>query len=1244
MDGGLTYFHLRNSNSANENGYTRLDRAMFELIAEVEMKGKMMVAGVLIDGGRAGSQKLRQGKTELASCIGSGAVWVALIALALCLTVPAAWGQTSSGTISGRVVDQSGAVVVGADVNLVNQLTGTVVKTKVLSHGDFAFPDVQPGTFTVDVKAPGYKEFQKKDLRLSSAERLSAGTITLEVGSVTETVTVAAAVTPVQTNSAEVSGLLDTQQLDNLLAVGRDFMSMVRTIPGVVGGGSSSLGTSGTPTINGQRNVMNSGTIDGVSGSPRGGDKIDTPPNLDAIQEVKVLTSNYQAEYGAGTAGPVINLVTKSGTKDFHGTAYYYVRNEAFNANSWFNNYNGQARPQYRYNTIGGNIGGPVYIPNHFNKDKNKLFFFYSMEYWPDKSPEGLKKYTVPTALERQGDFSQTPVQGKANPDPRYDYINIKKPGADAKTCPVSGVYDPKTGKPLDRSGCYPDNKLPANAINAQTQALLNVMPLPNFDNKAVSGGNYNYVTNYTGKNPLNQEIFRVDYIPTDRLRMFFRGEFMTTNDNAYSSPANKLPWLLPVNYQLTHPNLAFNMTYAFTPTLLNELTLGTSGFGETQLYDKADLAKATKSPDGYNLGQLNPALNPLNLLPAASFGGVSNAATFGWDSRFPMYDRVRRYSFADSLSKVLGQHNLKGGINLETDHYLQAHSASGVPEGSFDFGRNTNNPNDSNYAYANALQGLFNTYAEPTSRDDYNPRIYIIEGFVQDQWKVTPKLTLDYGTRFAWARPPSLQTGANFVPSLYDPAKAPLLYQPAKVGGKTVAVDPTTGQTYPGAYVGLFVPNTGDIANGAITTKSKGYPEGLVNGTGFQFGPRFGFSFDPWGDGKTAIRGGFGIFLNPAAQIGQEGDMTHNPPAQFLPTQIYGNVNSFLNAGTVLGPSNFGSAFDLHPKETRVYNMSLGFQQDIGFGTVISVGYVGNFDRHLTGQRDINEVPYGAHFLPQNQSPAGGVLADNFFRPYPGYGTITYRTTSLTSNYNSLQTQVTRRFKNGLEFGLAYTWSKAMDYADSYDGTVATYQNIRTWNYGPAGFDRRNNLVVNYLYSFPRGSRMWDNFATRALLDNWQISGIASYVSGGPEGNDKEGITFSTVDGEDITGGGDGARVFLTGDPQRSAPHQFDEYFDTSVVHRPASRTTGNAPFHPITDPGYANFDTALFKNFLVERKFAVQLRLETYNTLNHPEFNGLDSAAKFDKNGNQVNSTFGQINSAAGARVIQLAGRINF
>ena len=405
--------------------------------------------------------------------------------------------QSSSGTISGHVIDSTGGVVVNADVQLINQNTSVVINTKVLSSGDFIFADVQPGTFVVVVKMAGFKELRKEGLRLSSSERLSAGTMVLQVGTVSDSVVVSAANTAVQTSSAEVSGLLDDKQLNNLLVVGRDFMGMLRTIPGVVGGGGSgSLGTSGTPNINGGRNVMNSTNVDGVSGSPRGGDKIDSNVNLDAIQEVKVLTSNYQAEYGAGASGPVINVVTKGGTSQFHGAAYYYGRNEAFNANDWFNNNTGVARPRYRYNTIGGNIGGPVFWPGRFNSNKNKLFFFYSQEYWPSKQPYGLKKYWVPTALERTGDFSQTYQQGTVGAT-NLPFL-LKVPGQATSSC-----VQPSVGKPNGGSGCIGGNKLSnipstaQQAIDPQMQALVNTIPLPNVDpTQAGNNGNWNYVTN----------------------------------------------------------------------------------------------------------------------------------------------------------------------------------------------------------------------------------------------------------------------------------------------------------------------------------------------------------------------------------------------------------------------------------------------------------------------------------------------------------------------------------------------------------------------------------------------------------------------------------------------------------------------------------------------------------------------------------------------------------------------------
>lgn len=1167
---------------------------------------------------------------------------------------PGLSAQTSSGTITGRIIDQTGGAVTTANVSLMNEQTGVLVRTSVQENGSFAFTNVQPGNFKVIVEASGYKELQKVGLRLNASQVLSAGTMVLSIGTVSESVTVSADITPIQINSSERSDVLDSHQMSNLLAIGRDAMALVRVMPGVVGGaGGESLGTSNTPTVNGVNSEYNNATVDGVTGNTRGLSTLDTPLNLDAIKEVTVMAANYQAQYGK-TAGANINIVTKNGTQEFHGGAYYYFRNEALNANSYFNKYNGQGRAQYRYNTIGGTIGGPVFWPGHFNSAKNKLFFFVSAEDSPITSPDGLKKYTVPTAREIAGDFSQTYNQGSA----ALVLKNIKKPGALAKDCNPTGAPGP---------GCYPGNQV--TGIDPQGQALLKVIydntiganPQNVVDNRAITGGNYNYVTNYSADKPVHQIIFRVDYYPTEKLHMFGRGDLETVNDNSYSSPAAKLPWLMRINYRTTNPNFVYNVIYTFSPTLVNELNLGTAGWSEAQLYNKDDLAKAQLNPNGYNIPALYEGVNPLNLLPSATFG-VTNSADFGWDSRFPMTDQVRSFSATDNLTKIIGSHTLKFGVDAQTDSYSQP---SNNRVGSFSFNADpSKNPNDSNYGYSNALLGNFDTMSEVTSLTTYKPRTNVLEWYTQDTWKVGTRLTLDYGVRYSWAMAQKLSVGNNFVPSLYTSSGAPTLYQPATkdpVTGLPRAIDPTTGAYVPGAYGGLFVPNTGDLNNGILYTNTKGFPQGTVYGNGVLFAPRVGFAFDPYGEGKTVIRGGYGIFYNVRARSGQEGDLTNNAPTANNPQQFYGNINRIQNAAGLIGPYSIGHAITLRPPAVYTMNASLGVQQMLEGGVVLDVAYVGTFGRHLSNYTPINEVPYGAEFQYQNQSTAGGTLSDNFFRPYPGFGSINMQNFNLTSNYNSLQARLSRRFSNGLEFGVSYTWARAMDYTDTYNGTVALYQNLRDWNYGPAGWDIRNNLVVNYLWNLPKVSSHWDNFATRTLLDNWQISGIASYVSGAPQSFTTDG--FKTSNNANITGGGDGARLLLSGDPMQNAPKSFAHWFNTSVVSVPVAGQigtatkpavlgeTGNAPRINYYLPGDTNFDTALFKNFPIENKFTVQFRLETYNTFNHAEFNGVQDVATFananssDPTKNpQTDSTFGQLNGTLQPRRLQLALRINF
>jgi hypothetical protein len=1199
---------------------------------------------------------------------------VAVVSMLGCFTLQGR-AQTSSGTISGHIVDQSNGIVVDAQVKLINQETNVVVSTPVRSNGDFIFADVQPGTFAVVVNARGYKELRQVDLRLSASQSLSTGTLVLQIGEVSQSVTITAAITPLQTTSSERSGVLDNQQLENLLAIGRDSMALTRVLPGVVepggggGYGSSSLGTSGTPTVNGVNSEYNLATIDGVTGNTRGLNTLDTPLNMDAVQQMTLLGSNYQAQYGK-TAGGNFNFVTKNGTNQFHGGVYYYFRNEDLNANAYFNKFgNSQPRPRYRYNTIGGTIGGPIYWPGHFNKNKDKLFFFVSVEDSPITSPDGLKNYMVPTQAQVNGDFSQTYNQGTATQS-ASTLIHIRMPSASASSC--------ATNSAMAGTGCFPGNKIPSGMINTQMKALLQIMydntlgrnPQYAFTNLAVSNNNYNYQTNYSADKPVNQEVFRIDYAPTEKLHMFGRGQLETVNDNDYSSPANTMTWLMPVNYKTTNPNAVFNITYTFSPTVVNELNLGSAGWSEHQLYAASDLAKVTLGAGGFNLPSLYSGVNPLNLFPATSFGGT-NAANYGWDSRFPMADQVRSWTITDNVTKILGSHTLKFGVDWEQDTYLQVNHNR---VGTFNTSVNTSNPNESNYGYANATLGNLNQYSQTTQLVNYDPTTNSFEFYYQDTWKATPNLVLDLGIRNSWAMAQGLTAGNNFVPSLFNAAQAPALYQFSANGSS--AVDPTTGVGgYPKAYAGLFVPNTGNLNNGILYANTKGYPGGTTYGNGLLWGPRVGFAYSM--TPTTVIRGGFGMYYNVRARSGQEGDLTNNAPTTNAPTQYYSNVNAsspgyYASSGqsNLNGPFSVSHALPLHSPQLYTEEASIGVQHQLPAGIVLDVAYVGTFTKHASAYYPINNVPYNSEFLPAHQISGSGTLPDNFFRPYPGFGGINNQVFNLTANYNALQARVTRRFSKGLEFGAAYTYGRAMDYgscsttgcSESYNFTAAVYQNVRAWNYGPAGYDIKHNLVVNYLWSIPNGSRLWNNFATRAVMDNWQISGIASYVSGAPNS-----ISLSLNNNQNVTGGGDGARVVLTCDPSHNAPHTFSHWFNSACVENPIAGSvptaanpggvpysTGSGVFAPKVNfflPGDTNFDTALFRNVPIKENFKLQLRVETYNTFNHSEFSAVNNTATF-ANANSQNSTsnpqtqaiLGQFSNTLNPRLMQLALRLDF
>ena len=1128
--------------------------------------------------------------------------------------VVSAWAQSSTSTILGSVVDTTGAAVAGATITLINEGTNDERVVKSDNNGSFVVANLQPGNYTAKVESSGFQTYRKQGNALSASERLSLGTIQLSIGSVNETINVTAEASVVQSASSEGSAVLTTQQLDSVTQRGRNVVGFLRLLPGVNTSGESealhgagSIGT-GLPNIGGVRSGALTIGVDGQQGQDNGSSNTyTTSVSLDAIAEVKVLLNTYQAEYGRN-GGAVVNVVSKSGTRDFHGSAYWYKRHEMFNAQNFFNNaaIPTIAKSRYRYITEGVTFGGPVAIPKLFNTSRQKLFFFLSLERNPSLEPASITRLTMPTLLERQGNFSESTLKPK----------------------------DPATGAP------YPNNIIPPNLINKSGQALVNLLTLPN---SVDSNGSYNYLFQDTKKGSRDQELFRIDYKATDKDSIFFRGTFFNTISEGY----NLTNWdFIKVKQTFINKHASLGYTRIITPSIVNELNLGVRRPQERLPFPDlaSDLAKTRRPTSGFVVGQLYPTANPDQIVPQASFGGVQNSPNFGsfFATRFPQFEDDINWNIANNLTWIKRNHTFKVGFYAERDRITTGFGFNVPWMGNFNFGTGGNNPGDTGNPYSNALTGAFQNYSEAQHPTKPSALAANIDWFVQDSWKVAKNLTLEIGLRVAYFTPWDQTDGlqSSFALGRYKRSDAPLQYRPALLNGVRVAVNPQTGEVLNQVFVEKFVPNTGNPGNGFVTTRDGNYPSGFYEKSPELLQPRFGFAYDLFGTGKTAIRGGFA----KTNQLVRYEPQSAGAPISFSPTIYNGNLGTFLGAGGILAPGN-ATGHDRFLKAPDYYNISLGVQQYIGFSTVIDVKYVSALGRNLATSRDINRVPYGARFLPQNQdptktfnaaNPAASVLPDSFFRPYPGYNSITYRESSGSSNYHSLQMTANRRYSHGLQYGVTYTFSKVMDYAN-----LPTYRSFREWSYGKADFDQTHVFVANYSYDLPKVSKLMPGRITRVVLDSWQISGITTLASGTPQQ-----VSQSTTTGIDFTGGGDGQRINVTGDPRLPhGDHTVDHMFNTAVFAMSGFNDAGNAARDIYRGPGLIVSDLTLFKNIPVREKRALQLRWEVYNMFNHTNFSSVDNTARFNPaNGAQTNATFGKATAARNPRLMQVSVRFSF
>jgi hypothetical protein len=1121
-----------------------------------------------------------------------------------------------NGEITGTVTDPAGAVVPNAAITVKSAETGEIRTTHSNSSGLYDFSGLSVGQYTLTAKATGFEAYAKSGIVMNVAQTRRED-ISLIVGSNATTVTVEANALQVQSETNEVSSLITGEQMTQLATNGRNVISLTSLGTGVSNtmpsfNGVTAQGSNFNLSFNGMRPDHNNWLIDGGEVYDRGsGGKLDVMPSPDVLSEFQVLTSNYTPDYGISSGGTVV-MAIKSGTTTFHGGLWEFNRNDAFDANYYFAKQNNQPSPELRLNIYGGDIGGPVWIPHLYNQNKQKTFFFWSEEW--RKFIQGANPTLTNTVPANDfptagSPFTYTPFNGSA------PVVPVTGDPAKLAVYAADGLVP---GKP------FPNNTIPANLLDPNALLFLSTGALPH-----PNAPNNQYIASPKQPTDVREDVVRIDHNISEKYRLMgswihdqmsqtifptmWSGDSYTTVGNVFANPS----WAAVIK-----------LSQALSPTLLNETALNVNG--NTINISPAGIYA---QPTGWSATSFFPGNNELNRLPQIAFSGGPINTTYT-TNYWPWHNSFLDYQLRDDLSWTHGKHAFKFGFSymrMDKNQQLQADT-----QGDYGF----NGSQFSGDSYVNFLLGFASTYAQLQSQrtDHWLNNTY--SGYGQDDWHLTPRLTLNLGLRYD-ALPHVYEKNnqvANFVPSAFNP-------------GSAQRPDPATGNLNP-AGPGFAQPAGAPARfylNGIQLAGQNGFPRGVVKDSWWTLQPRLGFAYDLHGDGKTVLRGGAGIFYE-RVQGNDIYNADANPPFSYQPSAnfvYFSNPHTSDETGATaalpVGPANLTNLNYYYPNPgTAQY--SLGVQQELAPSVVFALQYVGTAGWNQDDLREINDLPLGDITDRQRVATGGPGSNSNLYRQFLGFGNIRQEENAVNAHYNSLQAALRMENKHGLTLEFAYTWSHEIDIqsADLTSSTEAgsggTLSNPYNPGYdrGSGNFDRRNIFNANYIYNLPFYLHS-NNAFERTALGGWQLAGITVAQSGTPvnifyNGPDTLGLGGNTTNRPNIV------------HPVRF-PKKQKAWFDTTAFSNPVAPWNGgpnegfgNARKDNIVGPGLFNWNLSLYKDFLFSSHETpyLQFRAESYNTFNHTEFSSIDTGT--------ADSNYGQVTNTNDPRVLQFGLKLMF